>query len=188
MLNLYKFIEVLVCIQSLIISTMIPFFITIPFRNIFNYSLEIPVTLQIPTIIFLSLIFKKKIVLIAFSIYLFLGLFIIPIFHQGGSLGYLLTPNFGYLIGFYPLINIINLLYKKNKIIIIDFLKTGILGITAMHITGIIYNLIQMIYYKEFNIFLYNIGTYSLGKIGYHFIMLIPLLFLIKPINYVKYR
>ena len=43
-----------------------------------------------------------------YTIYLLVGLFLLPIFHQGGSLGYLLTPNFGYLLGIYPLIKIIN--------------------------------------------------------------------------------
>ena len=48
-----------------------------------------------------------------------MGLFILPVFHQGGSLGYLLTPNFGYLLGLYPLIKIIDNLNNRNKIIII---------------------------------------------------------------------
>ena len=55
-----------------------------------------------------------------------------------------------------------------------------------MHLTGILYNLIQIIFYSEFNIFLYNLGKYSLGKIGYHFLMLFPLLLLFKPIERLK--
>ena len=42
-------------------------------------------------------------------------------------------------------------------------------------------------YGAAFNIFLYNLGKYSVGKIGYHLIMLIPLILLIKPIRYLKY-
>ena len=188
MLNFYKFIEIVICLQSLVVSTMIPVFIVFPFAGRFNYSLEMPISWQIPTTILLTLFFKRKIVLIAFTFYLLLGLFLIPIFHQGGSLGYLITPNFGYLIGLYPLIEIINFSNKKNKIFIKDFLKNGILAIIAMHITGITYSILQIFYYKQINIFLYNIGNYSLGKIGYHLLMLIPLLILIKPINYLRYK
>ena len=188
MLNYFKFIEVIISLQSLVISAMLPVFISFPFINKFKYNFEIPITWQIPTIIIISLIFQRRIVFIALSIYLLLGLFIIPVFHQGGSLGYLLTPNFGYLIGMYPLIKIIDNLRKKNKILINEFLKAGILAISSMHITGIIYSLILMIFYKQINIFLYNFGYYTLGKIWYHFLMLIPISLLLKSINSIKYR
>ena len=149
-------------------------------------SFELPITWQIPTIILLTLIFHKKVVLRAFSIYIILGLFIAPVFHQGGSLGYLLTPNFGYLLGVYPLIKIIGNLNTGNKINVGNFLIKGFIGICAMHLTGIFYNFIQIIFFSQFNIFLYNLGKYSVGKIGYHFLMLFPLLLLIKPIERLK--
>ena len=55
-----------------------------------------------------------------------------------------------------------------------------------MHLTGIFYNFVQIIFYSHFNLFLYNLGKYSLGKIGYHLLMLFPLLLLIKPIERLK--
>ena len=186
MLNFYKLIEILVSLQSLIISTMLPIYIPIQFIDKSSNSNEIPITWQIPTIIFLTLIFDRKVVFRAFTLYIILGLFISPVFYQGGSIGYLLTPNFGYLLGTYPLIKIIDNLNKKNKINIGNFLKEGFLGIVALHLTGIFYNIIQIIFYKQFNIFLYNIGKYSVGKIGYHLLMLIPLILLFKPIKYLK--
>ena len=188
MLNFYKLIEILVSLQSLVITTMIPIYIPLNFIDKSSNNIEMPITWQIPTIIFLTLIFDRIVVFKAFTIYIILGLFIYPVFHQGGSIGYLLTPNFGYLIGVYPLIKIIDNLKKRNKIKIGNFLKSGILAISAMHLTGIFYNFIQIIFYNKFNLFLYNIGKYSIGKIGYHFMMLIPLILLIKPINYLKYN
>ena len=41
-------------------------------------------------------------------------------------------------------------------------------------------------YGAAFNIFLYNLGKYSVGKIGYHLLMLLPLSLLIKPIERLK--
>ena len=128
----------------------------------------------------------SSVVIKAFSIYLFLGLFIYPVFHQGGSVGYLLTPNFGYLLGVYPLINIIDNLNTSNKLNVSNFLINGFIAIGAMHLTGIFYNFIQVIFYSRFNMFLYNLGKYSVGKIGYHFLMLFPLLLFIKPIKRLK--
>ena len=186
MLNFYKLIEILVSLQAIIITTMLPVYIPLPFIVKSNSSLEMPITWQIPTVILLTLIFNKKVVFRAFSIYIILGLFFSPVFHQGGSIGYLLTPNFGYLLGIYPLIKIVDNLNKKNNITVFSYLINGFVAICAMHLTGIFYNLIQIIFYSEFNIFLYNLGKYSVGKIGYHLLMLFPLIFLIKPLKYLK--
>jgi len=175
-----------VTLQSLVISTMLPVYIPIKFIDKSINSIEMPITWQIPTIILLTLIFHKKVVFSAFTIYIILGLFVAPVFHEGGSMGYLLTPNFGYLLGLYPLIKIIDNLNTRNKINIGNFLKNGFLAIVSMHLTGIFYNFIQTIFYSQFNLFLYNLGKYSLGKIGYHFLMLFPLLLLIKPIERLK--
>ena len=188
MLNFYKLIEILVSLQSLVISTMLAVYIPLPFVDESNNSIEMPITWQIPTIILLTLIFHKKVVFRAFSLYIILGLFIAPVFHQGGSIGYLLTPNFGYLLGLYPLIKIIDNLNTRNKINVGNFLKNGFIAICAMHVTGIFYNLLQVIFYSQFNMFLYNLGKYSVGKLGYHFLMLFPLLLLIKPLKYFKDR
>ena len=188
MLNFYKLIEILVSLQSLVITTMLPVYIPLPFIDKSSNSFEMPITWQIPTIILLTLIFNKKVVFRAFSIYIILGLFISPVFHQGGSIGYLLTPNFGYLLGVYPLIKIIDDLNTRNKINVATFLINGFIAIGAMHLTGIFYNLIQILFYNQLNMFLYNVGKYSVGKIGYHFIMLIPLILLIKPLKYFKYN
>jgi len=186
MLNFYKLIEILVSLQSLVITSMLPVYIPLPFIYNSSINLELPITWHIPTLILITLIFHKKVVFRAFSIYMILGLFILPVFHQGGSLGYLLTPNFGYLLGLYPLIKIIDNLNNRNKIIVGNFLKNGFIAIGVMHITGIFYNFIQSTFYSQYNLFLYNLGKYSLGKIGYHFLMLFPLLLLIKPIERLK--
>ena len=186
MLNFYKLIEILVSLQLLVITTMLPVYIPLTFMDNSINSFEIPITWQIPTIILLTIIFRKKVLFYAFSIYIILGLFLFPIFHQGGSIGYLLTPNFGYLLGIYPLIKIIDNLNTRNKINIGNFLINGFIAIGAMHLTGIFYNLIQIIFYSDFNRFLYNLGKYSVGKIGYHFLMLLPLLLVIKPIKHIR--
>ena len=186
MLNFYKLIEILVSLQSLVLTSMLPVYIPLPFIYNSSNNFELPITWQIPTIILLTLIFHKKVVFRAFSIYIILGVFIFPVFHQGGSIGYLLTPNFGYLLGLYPLIIIIDNLNTINKINVGNFLKNGFIGVVTMHLTGIFYNLFQTIFYSQHNLFLYNLGKYSLGKIGYHFLMLFPLLLLIKPIENLK--
>ena len=186
MLNFYKLIEILVSLQSLVITTMLPVYIPLPFIYKYSNSFEIPITWQIPTIIILTLIFNKKVVFRSFSLYLILGLFIFHVFNKVVSKGYFITPHIFYLLCIYPLIKIIDNLNKRNKINVGNFLKNGFIAISAMHLTGIFYNFIQIIFYSQYNLFLYNLGKYSLGKIGYHFLMLFPLLLLIKPIERLK--
>lgn len=184
MFHLHKIIKIFISLQIIIISTFIPVAISLPFTNKIIQTFEFPVSWQIPSIVLITLIFKREVVLIAFSIYLFIGLFFLPVFHDGGSLGYLLTPNFGYLLGVFPLVCIINKLNKLNrKINYYDLFKYEILGICSMHSIGIIYNLIQIFIYKQPDIFFYNISKYSLGKIGYHLLTITPIALLIKLIN-----
>ena len=188
MFNLNKVIKIIISLQIIIISAFIPVYISIPFKTQIIQPIEIPISLQIPTIIIITLIFKGEIVIKAFSIYLVIGLFFLPVFQNGGSIGYLLTPNFGYLLGTYPLIKIIDKLNLiNNKIIINELLRYGILGICSMHIIGIIYSSIQLFYLKQPELLLYNISKYSLAKIGFHFLMLTPTILIIKLIN-INYR
>ena len=188
MFNLNKVIKIIISLQIIIISAFIPVYISIPFKTQIIQPIEIPISLQIPTIIIITLIFKGEIIIKAFSIYLVIGLFFLPVFQNGGSIGYLLTPNFGYLLGTYPLIKIIDKLNLiNNKIIIYELLKYGILGICSMHIIGIIYSSIQLFYLKQPELLLYNISKYSLAKIGFHFLMLTPTILIIKLIN-INYR
>ena len=184
MLNFNKLIEVIISLQIIIISSFIPVFFSIPFTNKLIETFEIPITWQLPSIVIITLIFKGRIVIRAFSLYLIIGLFFIPVFHQGGSLGYLLTPDFGYLLGMYPLIKIIDNLNKRNQIInYYELLKYVTLGICSMHLIGIIYNCILVLYFKQPEILIFNISKYSLGKIGYHLLVLIPVTLLIRIIN-----
>ena len=188
MLNFNKIIEILISLQIIIITTFIPVIISKPLPNQFIQSFDIPISLQVPSIILITLIFRSQVVTIAFSIYLLIGIFFLPVFHDGGSIGYLLTPNFGYLLGTYPLINIIDKFNKLNhEFYYYSLLKFGVLAITSMHITGIIYGFIQIIFFKQQDILIYNISKYSFGKFGYHLLMLIPITLLIKLIN-IKYK
>ena len=69
MLKVTKLIEVLISLQIIIISTFIPVFFSIPFTDELIGTFEIPITWQLPSIVIITLIFKSKIVIKAFSIY-----------------------------------------------------------------------------------------------------------------------
>ena len=181
--NIYKFI---VSFESILISSMIPINIPIPsFENIYNI-VEIPINYQIPTIIFLTLIFSGEFIRNVYAIYIFIGLFFLPVFFDGGSLGYLITPNFGYLIGIFPLISIINILNKKDNLSFSKYMKYSLVGLIIMHFTGIFYLTFNFLLFNKPNLILYNIGLFTLNKIPYQIISLIPIYLSINLINNFK--
>jgi len=183
--NIYKFI---VSFQSILISTMIPINIPVPsIENIYRI-VRIPINYQIPIIIFLTLIFTGEFVRKVYAIYVFIGLFLLPVFFDGGSLGYLITPNFGYLFGIFPLISIINILNKKNNLSFIKYIKYSLIGIMIMHFSGIFYLTLQLLIFNKPNLIPYNIGLFSLNKIPFQIISLIPVFLIIKLLNKLKIK
>ena len=183
--NLYKFI---VSFQGILISTMIPINIPILSTDNIYRVVEIPINYQIPTIIFLTLIFSGEFIKIVYAIYIFIGLFFFPVFFDGGSIGYLITPNFGYIIGIFPLISAINLLNKKNNLSLIKYIKYSLAGLTIMHFTGISYLTFQLLIFNKPNLIPYNIGLFSLNKIPFQIISLIPVYLIINLINKLKLK
>ena len=162
--NIYK---IVVSFESILISSMIPINIPIPsIKNIYRI-VEIPINYQIPTVIFLTLFFSGKFIRNVYAFYIFIGLFFLPVFYDGGSLGYLITPNFGYLIGIFPLISIINILNKKINLTFNKYLKYSLAGLIIMHVTGILYLTFQLLIFNKSHLILYNIGLFTL--IRYHF-------------------
>ncbi len=181
--NIYKFI---VSFECILISSMIPINIPIPsIENIYRI-LEIPINYQIPTIIFLTLMFSGELLKNVYAIYIFIGLFFLPVFFDGGSLGYLITPNFGYLIGIFPLISIINILNKKNNITFIKYIKYSLIGLIIMHLSGILYLTFQLLIFNKPDLILYNVGLFTLNKIPFQLISLIPVYLSINLINKLK--
>ena len=181
--NIYKFI---VCFESILISSMIPINIPIPSIDEIYRIVEIPINYQIPTVIFLTLIFSGEFLKNVYAIYIFIGLFFLPVFFDGGSLGYLITPNFGYLIGIFPLISIINILNKKNSLSFFMYIKYSLVGLIILHFTGILYLSLQLLIFNKQSLILYNIGLFTLNKIPYQIISLIPVYLGINLINKLK--
>ena len=167
MLNRIKFFEFVISIESIIISTMLPVYILIPFKNRLEL-VDLPTNWQVPAIIFLTIIFSRKLILKAYTIFLLLGIFVLPLFYDGGSLGYILTPNFGYILGLFPLIQITDYLNIKKELSISGILGTGTLAISSMHLTGIIYMSLLFLVFNKIDLIAYNIGVFTISKIFIH--------------------
>lgn len=74
-----------------------------PFHDASGWSLRpLGITLQVPALLLTALVAGPRSALLAAVAYLSVGLFQLPVFHEGGGISYLLDPGFGYLAGFVP--------------------------------------------------------------------------------------
>lgn len=115
----------LICVGSLI---------RIPMPNM------MPVTLQTFFVLLTGLVFPLKASTLATATYMALGLIGLPIFSGGGGLGYVLMPNFGFIIGFLVASVIMSAISQKLKYCKFwQYIAISLLGITLIYIIGILY-------------------------------------------------
>ena len=136
----------LICIGS---------FIRIPMPNM------MPVTLQTFFVLLTALVLPFKASILTILTYIVLGLIGLPIFSGGGGLGYVLMPNFGFIVGFLLATVIIGVITEKLKYR--NFwpcIAISLLGITVIYIIGILYfALITNVYNKGDNSAIWFIQT-----------------------------
>lgn len=115
----------LICIGS---------FIRIPMPNM------MPMTLQTFFVLLAALLLPLKASMLATITYMILGLIGLPIFSGGGGLGYVLMPNFGFIIGFVVATTIISVITEKLKYSKLwRCIVSSLLGIAVIYIIGIVY-------------------------------------------------
>lgn len=115
----------LICIGS---------FIRVPMPNL------MPMTLQTFFVLLTGLLLPLKASTLATVSYMALGLVGLPIFSGGGGLGYILMPNFGFIIGFVISSVIISVVTQKLKNRQLwQYIVISLLGVVAIYIIGILY-------------------------------------------------
>tara|TARA_Y100001968_G_C19379967_1_gene729753 strand:- start:665 stop:1237 length:573 start_codon:yes stop_codon:yes gene_type:complete len=129
----------LVGLMMILVGTLIPSLILIPNFNLFPFLLPINTTWQLPSVLLCAILCGKKSAMIASVAYITIGIFYIPIFSGGGSIGYLLTPEFGYIAGFVPASLITGAIASKTKRnSLIGLTLASCAGVAIIQLTGII--------------------------------------------------
>ena len=123
-------------------------FIRIPIPNM------MPMTLQTFFVLLTALVLPFKASILAIVTYIALGLIGLPIFSGGGGLGYVLMPNFGFVIGFFIATIIMSKVAEnlKNRKLW-QYIAISFLGVVIIYIIGILY--------FAFITNVYNKGDYS---------------------------
>ena len=124
----------------IIICAMLPSSIILPHQDLSLSNISLNSSWQIHGLIISSLLFGPQIGATCAITYIIIGLFYLPVFHGGGSVGYILTHEFGYLLGFIPSALVCGFLSKReSNANLINYSLISILSLCMMHIIGITY-------------------------------------------------
>ena len=142
-----SWVQAITGVMLIIICAMIPSSIIFPKEGLSLSNIPLSSNWQIQGLLLTSLLCGPQIGTISAISYLIIGLFYLPVFHGGGSVGYILTHEFGYLLGFIPAASICGFLARQNpKANLINYSIYTLLSLSILHITGIIYLVFNKIF------------------------------------------
>ena len=119
---------------------MIPSSIILPQQDLSLSIIPLNSNWQIQGVLMTALLCGPQIGIICAISYLIIGLFYFPVFHGGGSVGYILTHEFGYLLGFIPAAWTCGYLSKiKKNANLTNYSLFTVLALCILHLTGILY-------------------------------------------------
>ena len=145
--KLTSWVQAITGVMLIIICSMIPSSIIFPQEDLSLTIIPLQSNWQIQGVLLTSLLCGPQVGTISAISYLIIGLFYLPIFHGGGSVGYILTHEFGYLLGFIPAAWLCGLLAKKDtKANLINYSFYTGMSLCVVHIIGIIYLIIGKVF------------------------------------------
>ncbi len=95
---------------------------------------------QLPAVFFVIALLDRRYGLSAIILYIFIGLFFLPVFGMGGGLHYISEYGFGYILAYIPA-TFITATIIKNNYCFLNVTKAVVLGVLAIHIIGVLYML-----------------------------------------------
>jgi len=104
------------------------------------YAPFLPFSLQPIIVILAGFILNPRTAFLCQAAYLFLGLIGLPVFTSGGGIGYVLTPSFGYILGFVVSCYIVSVIRTKlKKKTGLTLLTISLIGLISIYIIGVPY-------------------------------------------------
>ena len=125
------------------IGGMIPSALLLPTFNTNNYLFSLPGSWQVPALLLCALVNGPRAGIIASILYITIGLFFFPVFSNGGGISYIISPAFGFLVGFIPAAWISGQLAKqKGSSEIFSLTLSSIAGLILIQLCGILHIII----------------------------------------------
>ncbi|MGK7872252.1 MAG: biotin transporter BioY [Xenococcaceae cyanobacterium] len=123
-------------------STFIEVFVTNPPWNWAEQGFSIQplsVTYQIGAVLLTGCLGGKNAGALSQIAYVVLGLYLLPVFAQGGGLDYIKEPSFGYILGFIPGAWLCGLLAFRTRARLESLAFSSICGLLTIHLFGLVY-------------------------------------------------
>ena len=109
-------------------------------------TFSLGVTYQVGAVLFVGCLGGKNAAVISQIAYILLGLTLLPVFSQGGGIGYLREPSFGYLLGFIPGAWICGNLAFQGYPKLESLAFSCLCGLLSVHLTGLSYLILSNIF------------------------------------------
>jgi len=107
----------------------------------------VPLTMQFFFVNLSALIQPRKYAVLSVLAYVLLGLIGLPVFSGGGGIGYVLTPTFGYIIGFFLSAVVSGTIKPLIKASFGSRILLGVINIAIIYICGLAYFYLIAYYY-----------------------------------------
>lgn len=72
-------------------------------------------------------------------VYVLLGLIGVPVFVNGGGLGYVFQPTFGYLLGFIVAAFVTGIIVKRSQLTYLQCLVAHLIGLAIVYLFGVLW-------------------------------------------------
>ena len=127
----------------------------------------VPITMQTFMVLLSGALLGSKRGALSQLSYLLMGLAGVPWFSRGGGLGYILSPTFGYIIGFVFAAFIVGFLCEKG---LGKQVRTAVLAMFAGNITIYVFGLSWLAKFAcpEANLFCFGVGFGEILAIGFY--------------------
>jgi biotin transport system substrate-specific component len=135
----------------------------------------LPITLQVMIVFMSGLILTPRYAVASQLVYIALGLIGLPVFSNGGGIGYVFQPSFGFIIGFVICAFLVSLLVRSNMVALIKgntdkpkytyvlkIIGFTLVAIIALYVCGITYMYFMLNTYLQKGVALwYLIANYT---------------------------
>lgn len=98
-----------------------------------------PFTLQLMFTTLAGLLLGKRLGAISIAIYVIIGLLGVPVFTQGGGIGYVLQPTFGYLVAFILGTYATGAIAEKGEPTFKRLWVASLVGLVIVYVIGMVY-------------------------------------------------
>ena len=168
----------------ILVGSLVPAAVLLPTAEFPPRVLSLPSTWQVPALLLCGLVCGPRAGVMAAVAYITIGLVDLPVFHDGGGFGYVLTPAFGYLAGFVPAAWLTGrLAHQSGMNDLARLTLAGVAGVITIQLCGILNLLLGASLNRWSDSLPELLFSYSLGPLPAQLALCVAIALLALPIR-----